>query len=154
MHHFVDHCPADHRFAAFWLELIVFTQSPILIQPGKSPFDYPAFGQRNKAFLVREFVDNLERPPTEIGEDILEMTGVSAIGINRFEAVATLLHLWDQAFGSLAFGNRGGGHFDRPNQAKTVDAEMAFASFDLLCGVIADSFFRFGRSPFSVVLTD
>src|SRR5205814_1602259 len=55
--------------------------------------------------------------------------------------------------GGIAVLDVGGMDIQHPQQAQRVYGEMAFAPFDLLTGVITDSFVRFLGPPFSVVLT-
>jgi len=136
------------------LELIVFAQTPVLRQPRQRALHHPAFGQDNKALLVIKFLDNRALPLVKVGGNGLKTSRIRAIGLQWLQAFTHGVQKRKQRHRPVPVLPARCRDLQRPYQAQRIYTDRAFAAFDLLSGVKADRFFRFGRPPFSVVLTD
>ena len=144
----------QHRLTAFGQKLIILAQASVTRQPGKRALHDPTLGQHHKPFLCVRALDNLEVPFIEVGTNVLQLPGIRPIGIQGGQPLTVGFQQSQQLPGSITILDTGSGHHHRPDQAQGVYREVAFAAFDLFAGIIPDSFLRFGRPPFSVVLTD
>src|ERR1017187_10104917 len=82
----MNHRDVNPCLAAASVELVVFGQSSICGQPGKRSFDNPAPGQNSESFDVVVSFNDFEYPAAKGGNPSDELTGISAIGPNQFEA--------------------------------------------------------------------
>jgi hypothetical protein len=152
--HSSDHSQAEHGFAALRTKLIILAQAPVLAAPREGAFHHPSLGQHDKAFLVGEFLDNLQRHPDLCGGLLHPRPPVGGIGIEDLQPRCLPPHLLQEAEGSFSVWQAGGRDGQPPDEAQRVDEHVALAAFDELACVKANSLLRSLRPPFSVVLTD
>ena len=127
---------------------IVLAESAITSEPGEGALDNPSVGQELETGGVVGAFDDFESPAGEGLGPFDKLAGIAAVGPNQGEPWEPSLELLEDQLGSVSILKARLVNDHRQDQAEGVDDEMAFASVDLLCGIVP------ARPPFSVVLTD
>lgn len=146
MEHQADHGEGDHRFGDLGEFLVIPGQAAPAAEPTERSLDHPSAREDNEAGPGDAAHDDQRQAEQEAGEQDWQAV-VDAVGKHRPEPAVQRLDPAQQLSGAVGVLNVGGVDQDAQQEAAGIDGDVAFASPNLLGGIIA------ARPPFSVVLT-
>jgi hypothetical protein len=145
------HRHLDHGGAGCWQQLVIFTQASVAIEPAKSTFHNPTFGNDHTALervgaLRHVQADGASRPPRP--DPVHQRTGIGPVGPEMPSPREPVPQAVQDLLRAITVLDTGGGHDHGQEQPEGVHEDVTLPPFDLLARVIAP------EPPFSVVFTD
>ena len=150
MKHYINHCNADHGFAAVRQRLVVFAESAIFAEPAESSFHDPAPRQDDEPLAVGRTFHNIEYPTAAPGSPVHERSCISAIGPDPFQTGKPTPQLLKHEFRPVTVLHFGAMDDDGKQQAQRVNDDMTLTAHYFLARIVTV------RPPFcgAAVLTD
>jgi hypothetical protein len=149
--HQMDHRHLYDRLTGFRQQLIIFTQTPVAIEPAEGALDNPAFGDDHKALDGVGTLCNLQPngPVRPQGLDpIHQRPGIRPIRPDVPQPRKLVPDALEELLRPVTVLDASGRHHYCQDQPERIDEEVTLAAFDLFACVVAP------EPPFSVVLTD
>jgi hypothetical protein len=148
--HDSDHGEAYEGDGFAGMTFEVLGETAAVADPGKGPFDDPAFGQDDEAMEIGA-LDDFQLPRTGPGDRLGHFQPlVAAIGVDALDEGEGTAGLAQHGGGAVAILNIGGMDDDAQEEAKGIDEDVALASFDFLACVVTRRIER--RPPFTAPL--
>ena len=131
------------------MELVLFTQPPIMAKPGKGALHNPTMGQHLKALHLVTLFHDIEHPSIVLVHPRHQGAGIPAIGTNATDSRQPAPGDGPQhESGTITILHVGLVAHDCPDQPEGVDQDMPFPPVDAFARIVA------ARPPFCVVFTD
>jgi hypothetical protein len=150
-HHQVDDDDADDDLTSLRLQLVIFAQTPVALEPPPRPLHDPPFRTYFKAPGALGPLDDVQTygpmPPQRPNPGD-QWAGRGLIGPDEPQARTLVLEDGQEIFGAIAVLHTGGGEDHGEQQSHWVHEEVPRAAFDQFVGIKA------ADAPCSVVLTD
>ncbi len=135
--HQASHGKVDEGFATLRKRFIILAEPATLGNPSEGPFDHPAPGQDNKAFLVIAAQHWAQTEAAMQDDPFQQATAIGAIDPDEPQLFTGTRHALEQLSGAFRIRKGGSSHNDDQEEAHGIDQDMALATFDMLACIVA-----------------